>query len=247
MSAEFEGKTAIVTGAARGVGREIAGQFAERGAAVAVVDIDAEGALKAAEEIGSNALTIACDVSCWQAVEAMVETVIAQLGRIDIVVNNAGICERVTIEQLTPESWDRVLAVNLRGPFLVCKAVVPHMKSLGSGRIINITSVAGKIGGLMVGLHYTASKGGLLAFTKGLARELAPFGITVNSVCPAMVDTEMGAMFGADEKARYLAGVPLGRLAMPGDVASAVMYLASDSASYVTGEIIDVNGGILMD
>jgi len=244
---EFEGKTAIVTGAARGVGREIAGQFAERGAAVAVVDIDAEGALKAAEEIGSNALTIACDVSCWQAVEAMVETVIAQLGRIDIVVNNAGICERVTIEQLTPESWDRVLAVNLRGPFLVCKAVVPHMKSLGSGRIINITSVAGKIGGLMVGLHYTASKGGLLAFTKGLARELAPFGITVNSVCPAMVDTEMGAMFGADEKARYLAGVPLGRLAMPGDVASAVMYLASDSASYVTGEIIDVNGGILMD
>jgi len=247
VSAEFEGKTAIVTGAARGVGREIAGQFAERGAAVAVVDIDAEGALKAAEEIGSNALTIACDVSCWQAVEAMVETVIAQLGRIDIVVNNAGICERVTIEQLTPESWDRVLAVNLRGPFLVCKAVVPHMKSLGSGRIINITSVAGKIGGLMVGLHYTASKGGLLAFTKGLARELAPFGITVNSVCPAMVDTEMGAMFGADEKARYLAGVPLGRLAMPGDVASAVMYLASDSASYVTGEIIDVNGGILMD
>lgn len=247
MSMEFEGKTAIVTGAARGVGREIAGQFAERGAAVAVVDIDAEGALKAAEEIGSNALTIACDVSCWQAVEAMVETVIAQLGRIDIVVNNAGICERVTIEQLTPESWDRVLAVNLRGPFLVCKAVVPHMKSLGSGRIINITSVAGKIGGLMVGLHYTASKGGLLAFTKGLARELAPFGITVNSVCPAMVDTEMGAMFGADEKARYLAGVPLGRLAMPGDVASAVMYLASDSASYVTGEIIDVNGGILMD
>jgi 3-oxoacyl-[acyl-carrier protein] reductase len=247
VSAEFEGKTAIVTGAARGVGREIAGQFAERGAAVAVVDIDAEGALKAAEEIGSNALTIACDVSCWQAVEAMVETVIAQLGRIDIVVNNAGICERVTIEQLTPESWDRVLAVNLRGPFLVCKAVVPHMKSLGSGRIINITSVAGKISGLMVGLHYTASKGGLLAFTKGLARELAPFGITVNSVCPAMVDTEMGAMFGADEKARYLAGVPLGRLAMPGDVASAVMYLASDSASYVTGEIIDVNGGILMD
>lgn len=247
MSAEFGGKTAIVTGAARGVGREIAGQFAERGAAVAVVDINAEGALQAAEEIGSNALTIACDVSSWQAVEAMVETVIAQLGRIDIVVNNAGICERVTIEQLTPESWDRILAVNLRGPFLVCKAVVPHMKSLGSGRIINITSVAGKIGGLMVGLHYTASKGGLLAFTKGLARELAPFGITVNSVCPAMVDTEMGAMFGADEKARYLAGVPLGRLAMPGDVASAVMYLASDAASYVTGEIIDVNGGILMD
>ena len=247
MSGEFEGKTVIVTGAARGVGREIAGQFAERGAAVAVVDIDAEGALKASEEIGSNALTIACDVSRWEAVEAMVETVIAQLGRIDIVVNNAGICERATIEQLTPESWDRVLAVNLKGPFLVCKAVVPHMKSLGSGRIINITSVAGKIGGLMVGLHYTASKGGLLAFTKGLARELAPFGITVNSVCPAMVDTEMGAMFGADEKARYLAGVPLGRLATPGDVASAVMYLASDAASYVTGEVIDVNGGIVMD
>ncbi len=169
MRAEFEGKTAIVTGAARGVGKEIARQFAEGGAAVAVVDVDAEGALKTAEEIGSNALTIACDVSRWEAVEAMVETVIAQLGRVDILVNNAGICERKTIDQLTPESWDRVMAVNLKGPFMVCKAVVPHMKSLGSGRIINITSVAGKIGGLMVGLHYAASKGGLLAFTKGLA------------------------------------------------------------------------------
>ena len=247
MNCDFEGKVAIITGAARGIGREIARQLAERGAAVAVVDIDAKGALETAEQIGSNALAIACDVASSQAVAAMVETVIAQLGRIDILVNNAGICERASIEEITEEQWDRTMAVNLKGPFLVSRAVAPRMKSQGSGRIINISSIAGKIGGLMVGVHYTASKGGLLAMTRGLARELAPFGITVNSVCPAMVDTEMGRLFGDEEKRRYLAGIPLGRLATPEDVAAAVLYLASDAAAYVTGEVIDVNGGLVMD
>ena len=247
MSAEFEGKVAIVTGAVRGIGREIARQFSARGAAVAVVDIDAQGALATAQEIGPSALAVACDVSDSRATHAMVETVIAQLGRIDILVNNAGICERASVEELTEEQWDRTLAVNLKGPFLVSKSVIPYMKAQDSGRIINIASIAGKIGGLMVGLHYTASKGGLLAMTRGLARELAPYRITVNSVCPAMADTQMGALFGANEKQRYLAGVPLGRLARAVDVAGAVMYLASEAASYVTGEVIDVNGGIVMD
>lgn len=247
MSTEFDGKVAVVTGAARGIGKEIATQFARKGAAVAVVDIDARGALATAEEIGPNALVIACDVSRWEAVEAMVETVIAQLGRIDIVVNNAGICERVGIDDLSQEQWDRTLAVNLKGPFLVSKAAVRYMKAQDSGRIINIASIAGKIGGLMVGLHYTASKGGILALTRGLARELAPHKITVNSVCPAMADTEMGSLFRDDEKERYIAGVPLRRLATAWDIAAAVMYLASDAASYVTGEVIDVNGGIVMD
>jgi len=177
----------------------------------------------------------------------MAETVIAQFGRIDFLVNNAGICERAAIEELTEEQWDRTLAVNLKGPFLMSKAVVPRMKSRKTGRIINIASIAGKIGGLMVGLHYTASKGGVLAMTRGLARELAPFNITVNSVCPAMVDTDVSLLFKDDEKERYLAGVPLRRLASVADVAGAVMYLASDAASYVTGEVIDVNGGIVMD
>jgi len=247
VSDEFEGNVAIVTGAARGIGREVARQLAERGAAVAVVDIDAEGAIEAAEEIGPNALAIACDVSSGHAVAAMVETVIAQLARIDILVNNAGVCERGRIEEITEEQWDRTLAVNLKGPFLVSRAVAPRMKSQKSGRIINISSIAGKTGGLMVGLDYSASKGGLLAMTRALARELAPFGITVNSVCPAMVDTEMGRLFGEEEKRRYLAGVPLGRLATPEDVAAAVLYLASDAAGYVTGEVIDVNGGLVMD
>jgi NAD(P)-dependent dehydrogenase (short-subunit alcohol dehydrogenase family) len=247
VSREFEGKVAIVTGAARGIGREIARELALRGTAVAVVDVNAEAALKTAEEIGPNALVVACDVSRWEAVEAMTETVVAQLGRIDIVVNNAGICERATIEELTPEQWDRLIAVNLKGPFLVCKAAVRYMKAQDSGRIINISSIAGKIGGLMVGLHYTASKGGVLALTKGLARELAPHNITVNSVCPSMVDTEMGAIFDKVEKEDYLKSVPLRRLATSKDIASAVVYLASDAASYVTGEVIDVNGGTVMD
>lgn len=247
MSREFEGKVAIVTGAAQGIGKEVAHEFARRGAAVAVVDINAEAALKTAGEIGPNALVVACDVSRWEAVEAMVETVIAQLGRIDIVVNNAGMCERATIDELTPERWDRLMAVNLKGPFLVCKAAVRYMKAQASGRIINISSIAGKIGGLMVGLHYTASKGGVLALTRGLARDLAQHNITVNSVCPSMVDTEMGAMFGDVEKENYLRSVPLRRLATAKDIASAVVYLASDAASYITGEVIDVNGGTVMD
>lgn len=246
MNSSFEGKVAIVTGAARGIGREIARQFAIRGTAVAVVDIDAEGALATTEEIGPNALVIGCDVSRWEAVEAMVETVIAQLGRIDILVNNAGICERARTEDLTEAQWDRVMAVNLKGTFLTCKAAVPYMSAQDCGRIINMSSVSGKIGGLMVGLHYTASKGGVIALTKGLARELAPR-ITVNSVCPAMVDTEMSGLFADGEKAGYLASVPMRRLATAEDIAAAVMYLASDAAGYVTGEVIDVNGGILMD
>jgi len=247
VNSEFAGKSAVVTGAARGIGKEIATQFAVRGAAVAVVDISAEGARRVAEELGPKATAIACDVSCWESVEGMVETMVARLGRLDIVVNNAGICERVSIDELSVEQWDRVIGVNLRGPFMVCKAAARYMKAQHSGRIINISSIAGKIGGLMVGLHYTASKGGVLAFTRGLARELAPFGITVNSVCPSMADTEMGALFREEEKRNYLASVPLKRLARPEDVASAVTYLASDAASYVTGEVIDVNGGLVMD
>lgn len=247
MSGEFRGKIAIVTGAARGIGREIAGQFAIRGAGVAIVDIDGEAAADAARAVGPDALAVRCDVSDSAAVKAMVETVVGRFNRIDILVNNAGVCERAKVEELTEEQWDRMLAINLKGPFLVSRAVIPYMKAQVSGRIINIASVAGKIGGLMVGLHYTTSKGGVLAMTRGLARELAPFGVTVNSVCPAMVDTEMGGLFRGDEKERYLLGVPLGRLARPEDVAGAVMYLASDAARYITGEVIDVNGGMVMD
>ena len=247
MEINFEGKTAIVTGAANGIGREIAAQFAVSGAKVAVVDLNIDGAKAAAQEIGSNALPVHCNVSDSDSVSEMVKTVADAFGGINILVNNAGICERISVLDLTEEQWDRTMAVNLKGAFLVSKAAIPYMKAQDCARIINTSSVSGKIGGLMVGLHYTASKGGVLAMTKGLARELAPFNITVNSVCPAMVDTEMGSMFEADEKENYLRSVPLRRLASVGDVAAAVLYLASDAASYVTGEVFDVNGGILMD
>jgi 3-oxoacyl-[acyl-carrier protein] reductase len=166
---------------------------------------------------------------------------------VDILVNNAGICRRGRISEIPDEEWDSVLAVNLKGAFLCCRAVLPSMIGRGSGRIVNVASLAGKIGGLMVGVHYAASKGGILALTKGLARELAEHKITVNAVCPAMVDTDIASLFTEEELRKYVASVPLGRLASPEDVAQAIVYLCSEEASYITGEVLDINGGVLMD
>ena len=239
---EFEGKTAIVTGAARGVGREIAGQFAERGAAVAVVDIDAEGALKAAEEIGSNALTIACDVSCWQAVEAMVETVIAQLGRIDIVVNNAGIALMGPLGDFSDEDFERVFAVNTRGVFYCCREAARRLRD--GGRIVNISTGA-TVGGTAGGGVYCASKAAVEQFTRALARELAPRRITVNTVSPGFTETDMfHALPHLVELAPKL--TPLGRAGRPEEIAAVVARLCTEDAAWITGQNIQAGGGLTM-
>jgi len=176
-----------------------------------------------------------------------VDQVIKVFGGVDILVNSAGICKRRRMLEIPEKEWDLVLAINLKGTFLCCRAALPSMIERGWGRIVNVASISGKIGGLMVGVHYAASKGGVLALTKGLAREVAPHGITVNAVCPALVDTDMSSLFTDEELKRYIGTVPLRRLGKPEDVAQAVLYLCSEEASYITGEVLDINGGLLMD
>ena len=244
---DLAGKVALVTGGARGIGRAAAEALYRAGAAVAIADLDEPGAAEAARSLGERALGLYVDVASAEAVQAMVDQVIKVFGGVDILVNSAGICKRRRMLEIPEKEWDLVLAINLKGTFLCCRAALPSMIERGWGRIVNVASISGKIGGLMVGVHYAASKGGVLALTKGLAREVAPHGITVNAVCPALVDTDMSSLFTDEELKRYIGTVPLRRLGKPEDVAQAVLYLCSEEASYITGEVLDINGGLLMD
>ena len=244
---DLAGKVALVTGGAGGIGRAAAEALYRAGAAVAIADLDEPGAAEAARSLGERALGLYVDVASAEAVQAMVDQVIKVFGGVDILVNSAGICKRRRMLEIPEKEWDLVLAINLKGTFLCCRAALPSMIERGWGRIVNVASISGKIGGLMVGVHYAASKGGVLALTKGLAREVAPHGITVNAVCPALVDTDMSSLFTDEELKRYIGTVPLRRLGKPEDVAQAVLYLCSEEASYITGEVLDINGGLLMD
>jgi len=243
-------RAAIVTGAARGIGKAIALLFAREGAKVALVDVEKERLETLEKEIrrgGRQALAVPCDVSKASEVKQMVELTQKSFGRIDSLVNNAGIIRRGTIESVTEEDWDRVIAVNLKGPFMCSKAVVEIMKAQGYGKIVNVSSIAGKMGDITSAPGYGPSKAGLDALTKTLARQLAPCGIYVNGVAPHAIETEMSAEWPHEKRKAIVEAIPLKRLGKPEDVAEAVLFLASDSAAFITGEIIDVNGGFLMD
>ncbi len=246
----MKGKVSIVTGGAQGLGRAIALTFANKGADIAIFDVNMESAQKVAKEIeciGRKAVSLKVDVSKHFEVEMMVDRVLQEFGRIDMLINNAGISQVVSIEDMTEEDWDRVMAVNLKSVFLCSKAVIGTMKRQRSGRIVNMGSVAGKVGGFTATCAYSVSKAGIMCFTKALARELAPFGITVNAVAPGVINTEMSENIARGDFSRYLKTIPLGKIGSPEDVANAVAFLVSDEASYITGEILDVNGGLLMD
>lgn len=241
-------KTALVTGAARGIGRAVALRLAAEGAAVALLDLREAG--EAAEAIrsgGGRALALQADVTDPAAVEAVVAQIAGAWGGVDILVNNAGIIARGTLLSTTPEVWKRVLEVNVNGAFHCCRAVVPHMIEAGFGRIVNITSVAGKTGDVTAAPVYGTSKGALNALTKSLARQLAPHGITVNAIAPHAIQTDMSAEWSAEKRAEVLHGIPLGRLGRPEEVAAAAAFLASGEAGFITGEILDLNGGFFMD
>jgi 3-oxoacyl-[acyl-carrier protein] reductase len=241
---------AIVTGGARGIGNAIALTFLREGAKVAIIDSDKERLEMLKKEIrkeSKEVMVIPCDITKSAEVRTMVNRVRNTFGRIDILVNNAGIIRRGTIETVTEQDWDHVIEVNLKGTFNCCKAVVETMKSQRYGKIVNISSIAGKMGDITSAPGYGPSKAGIDALTKTLARQLAPYGINVNAVSPHAIETEMSAQWSEEKRREIIDSIPLGRLGKPEDVANAVLFLASDEASFITGEILDVNGGALMD
>lgn len=243
---DLTGKNALVTGAAGGIGRACAQTLAAAGARVAVVDINLAGAQETVASL-PNGLAIRCDLGDPDDVAAMRERVIAEMGGLDILVNNAGIISyRSGIRAVTVEEWDLLLKVNLRGAFLVCREFVEGMKERRSGKIINFSSLAARIASIEAGTHYSVSKAGMISLTRNLAKECAPYGICVNAVAPGIIATEPVKKQIAGREQEYEQRIPLGRLGEPQDVANVVLFLASPLADYVTGIVLDINGGLYM-
>lgn len=247
----LEGRVALITGAGRGIGKVIALAFAREKANVVINDIYPKDELeKLTGEIspsGVRGLAIQADVSQSDQVKDMIGQVEKTFQRLDILVNNAGIIRRGTIETVSEEEWDEVIRVNLRGTFNCCKAVVGIMKRQRMGKIINVSSVAGKMGDITSAPGYGPSKAAIDSLTKTLARQLAQHGINVNAVAPHAIETEMSAQWSEEKRQSIIEAIPLKRLGKPEDVAEAVLFLASDKANFITGEILDVNGGFFMD
>lgn len=246
----LQGQVAIVTGAGRGIGRAIAVALAKEGADLVICARTEEQLQQTALEVqalGRKVVPVTADVSSLKDVRRVFETLNREFGKLHILVNNAGIIRRGTIETHSDEEWEMVMAVNLRGTYYFCREAIALMKKHNYGRIVNITSVAGKVGDIASAPSYGSSKAAVIALTKSLARSLAPYGITVNAVAPHAIETEMSAEWTEEQKRAIIAQIPLGRLGKPEEVAAAVVFLASPEASFITGEILDVNGGYLMD
>ncbi|MDX6305313.1 MAG: glucose 1-dehydrogenase [Blastocatellia bacterium] len=252
-SFDLNGKVALVTGASSGIGRATAQALAKNGARVAInFHSNNAGAEAARLEItsgGGSAIVVQADVTQASEVQSLVEQTVAELGPIDILVNNAGsLVERLKILELSEARWDEVVDLNLKSAFLCCQAVAAAMMERKTGAIINVSSIAGRTGGALGSIHYSAAKGGLITFTKGLAKELGPFGVRVNAVSPGVIDTPYHEQFSSPEMMKTYAGqIPLGRVGTPLEVAKVICFLASDSASYLAGETIEINGGMFMD
>ncbi len=247
---ELEDRVAIVTGASRGIGRAISDKLAGAGAKVVLADLDVSSVRSVISEWGvqsEKAMAQEVDVTNEQSVKNMVETTIKKFGRLDILVNNAGIMFRTRILDMSPEEWENVLKVNLTGPFLCTRAVLPVMKEHRFGRIVNISSSAGRSVSTLGGVHYTASKAGILGLTRAVAKEVAAFGVTVNAVCPGLIDTEMVRKTTTESELRdFINSFPISRIGSPEEIGDLVVFLCSEKASYITGASLDINGGDLM-
>ena len=244
----FNDKVALVTGGARGIGKTIAEKFASSGASVVVVDMDLPGIQQTTagiEAMGRKTLGLKCNVADAADVEAMVAKIQETFPRIDILVNNAGITRDNLLIRMAEQDWDMVLDVNLKGPFLLTKAVSRIMMKQRYGRIINVASVVGIIGNAGQA-NYSASKGGLIALTRSVARELASRQITCNAVAPGFIRTAMTDGLSEEVKTAFMKSIPLGRMGTAEDIAAVVLFLASDEAAYVTGQVVSIDGGMFM-
>jgi 3-oxoacyl-[acyl-carrier protein] reductase len=244
-----ERRVAMITGAARGIGYETAKLLAQAGCTVIIADMSPDRLKQAVESMSAEGFPVEpaeIDVSDIPRARKIVADVINRHGRIDILVNNAGICPTTSVDQISEEEWGRVMDVNLKGAFFLCQAVIPVMKEQHYGRIVNISSIAGEMGALVAGCHYSISKAGIIAMTKVLARQLGTWGITVNAVAPGTIDSVMTADWSKEQRDMLTARIPVGRLGDPRDIAHAVAFLTSEGSSFITGATIDVNGGALM-
>jgi NAD(P)-dependent dehydrogenase (short-subunit alcohol dehydrogenase family) len=248
FSVNLSGRVALVTGAGRGIGKAIAQGLADCGAAVAVNDIDASSAAMTAGILSGDARVYVADVSDSPAVTDMIDKIVADFGRLDIVVNNAGVEPRASILDMTDADWNAAIGVNLNAAFFTSRAAGRVMKQAGGGVIINISSIAGHNIPIAERSGYVASKAGLVGFTRECAREFAAYGIRVNAVCPGVIETEMTAHLreNKEQMAKWLADIPQKRLGLPDDVVGLVLFLCSDAARYLTGQAINVDGGKVM-
>ncbi len=238
-------RVAIVTGSAQGIGLAIAELFSREGAKVVLVDVDAQkvsGAAQGLNSQGFTALGMACDVTKFESCEEVVKETVAKFGKIDILINNAGVTRDNLLMRMSDADWDLVLSINLKGPFNFTKAAIRPMLKAHYGRIVNIASVIGEEGNAGQA-NYAASKGGLISFTKSCAREFASRNILCNAVAPGFVKTRMTDMVPEAEKQKFLSGILLGRIGEPIEIAKAVLFLASEDSSYITGHVLNVNGG----
>ena len=247
MEHDFTERVVLITGATRGLGRATAGRFLERGARVAVNARTRDRAEGLANELGSKAYAAPGDISDRQTVQTLVADIVQQFGRLDVLVNNAAIASATRFEQLTEDEWRATIDTNLTGAFFCMQAVVAAMKRQGYGRIINVSSLAGRSVSTLGGAHYTTSKAGLLGLTRAGAKELGLHGITVNAVCPGLFDTELTHANATEERLNAVKQTfPIPRLGKPEEVADLICFLASESAGYITGASFDINGGSLM-
>ncbi len=242
---EWDGKVALVTGGSRGIGRAIATAFTERGVTVVLTGRTLETARAAADELGAAATGIAMDVSDRTAVDTAIKSVLEKRGHIDILVNNAGITRDNLLMRMKPDEWDAVIATNLNGLYYCSQAVLRPMIRQRSGRIINMSSVVGLMGNAGQ-VNYAASKAAMLGFTKSLAREVASRNVTVNAVAPGYIETDMTKDLPSEAADALREAIPMHRIGQPSEVANAVLYLASEGAGYVTGQVLQVNGGLYM-